>query len=65
MCGSTCYRRVVARDERGALRATDMFQCSGCSLVFADLKAWRDDETGKDSRIEPVRHGNPFVANRP
>ena len=45
MCGSTNYRRVVARDAFGALRSTDLYQCSGCSVVFADPKAWRDGGT--------------------
>jgi hypothetical protein len=42
MCGATSYRRVVARDEAGAMRATALYQCSGCSVVFADPKAWRE-----------------------
>lgn len=43
-CGATSYRRVVARDAQGALRATDRYQCSGCHVVFADLKSWLDGE---------------------
>jgi hypothetical protein len=42
MCGSTSYRRVLARDESGSMRATELYQCSGCSVVFADPKAWRE-----------------------
>ncbi len=42
MCGATSYRRVLARDERGALRPNGLYQCSGCSVVFADPQAWRD-----------------------
>jgi hypothetical protein len=41
-CGATNYRRVVARDTFGHLRPTGLYQCSGCSVVFADPKAWRD-----------------------
>ncbi len=41
-CGATSYRRVIARDGSGALRSTELYQCSGCSVVFADPKAWRD-----------------------
>jgi hypothetical protein len=47
MCGATNYRRVVARDDLGALRATELYQCSGCSVVFADPKAWRDGDTAQ------------------
>lgn len=43
-CGATSYRRVVARDDQGALRTTDRYQCSGCRVVFSDLKSWRDGE---------------------
>jgi hypothetical protein len=46
MCGATSYRAVISRDEVGAMRASGLFQCSGCSVVFADPKAWRDG--GKD-----------------
>lgn len=42
LCGATSYRRVIQRDEGGALVSTSLFQCSGCSVVFADPKAWRD-----------------------
>jgi hypothetical protein len=41
-CGATNYRRVVERDAQGKLRSTGLYQCSGCSVVFADPKAWRD-----------------------
>lgn len=53
-CGATSYRRVIARDDQGALRATELYQCSGCSVVFADPKAWR--EGGSDEvpvSVEP------------
>ena len=42
LCGASNYRRVVARDEHGAQRPIDLFQCSGCSVVFTDPKAWRE-----------------------
>ena len=42
MCGSTSYRPVIARDEAGVMRATALFRCSGCSVVFADPQAWRE-----------------------
>ena len=44
MCGATSYRRVIDRDDTGALRPTTPFHCSGCSVVFMDPKAWRDGE---------------------
>ena len=43
-CGARAYRPVIARDGSGALRATSGYRCTGCSLVFADPKAWRDGE---------------------
>lgn len=42
MCGATSYRPVIARDESGSMRRTGLYQCSRCSVVFADPKAWRD-----------------------
>jgi hypothetical protein len=44
MCGAASFRRVIDRDGADALKPTGPFQCSGCSLVFADPKAWRDGE---------------------
>jgi hypothetical protein len=46
LCGATSYRRVIARDDAGAMRASALYQCSGCSVVFTDPKAWRcgDDD---------------------
>ena len=41
-CGATSYRSVIARGSSGEMRQSGLFQCSGCSLVFADPKAWRD-----------------------
>lgn len=42
LCGATSYRRVLARDDSGALRPNGLYQCSGCSVVFANPQAWRD-----------------------
>ena len=47
LCGATCYRRVIERDGSGALVATALYRCVGCSVVFADPKAWRDGEDPK------------------
>lgn len=44
MCGATSYRNVIERDDTGALKPTGMFHCSGCSVVFADPRAWRHGE---------------------
>ena len=59
MCGATSYRRVIARDDLGALRPTDLYQCSGCSVVFADPKTWREggasDLPIASSPITPLR----------
>lgn len=61
MCGATSYRRVVARDDEGAMRATQLYQCSGCSVVFADPKAWRDGGADTGPVIDPVRPLTPIV----
>ena len=52
MCGATSYRRVIARDDTGALRPTDHYQRSGCTLVFSDPKAWW--EGGQGEAIVPI-----------
>lgn len=41
MCGATSYGRVIERDAKGAMRATGLYRCSGCSVVFADPLQWR------------------------
>ena len=53
MCGATSYRKVVARDESGAMKSTGLYQCSGCSVVFADPRAWREGEGGGGALEEP------------
>ena len=55
--GATNYRRVVARDDSGALVGTSLYQCSGCSVVFADLRAWRD--SGQPDVEGPPRAPDP------
>src|SRR5512135_1680998 len=42
MCGATSYRPVIARDGAGAMTRTGLYRCSGCSVDFADPKAWRE-----------------------
>jgi len=53
MCGATSYRRVIDRDTDGVLRPTGLFHCSGCSVVFADPKAWRDGEVELPNETAP------------
>jgi hypothetical protein len=50
MCGANSYRPVIARDEAGATRPSGLYQCSGCSVVFADPRAWR--EGGEDDLLD-------------
>ena len=55
-CGSTSYRRVIARDAGGRLTATGQYQCAGCSLTFSDLTAWRGAGgrlPGRDTADDP------------
>lgn len=65
MCGATSYRRVIDRDEAGALRPTDLFQCSGCTLVFVDPRAWRDGdaEPVQRSAADGITQLMPAIAN--
>ena len=44
MCGAMSYRQVIARDDRGAMRPSGLYQCSGCSLVFSHHSAWRSSD---------------------
>ena len=41
-CGATSYRQVIARDDSGAMCASGLYRCSGCSAVFTDPRAWRN-----------------------
>jgi hypothetical protein len=51
MCGASSYRAFIDRDGSGAMRATGLYRCSGCSVVFADPRAWR--EGGADDPVAP------------
>ena len=51
LCGATSYRRVIERDAQGQLRATSLYQCAGCSVVFAEPSAWR--ESGRETLPPP------------
>jgi hypothetical protein len=69
MCGATSYHRVIERDASGALRPTSLYQCSGCSVVFADPRAWREGEVdlpapaAPDSLIRPLPPTTPGSLN--
>ena len=68
MCGATSYRRVLARDEGGAMRATELYQCSGCSVVFADPRAWREgggDAVPDAPVVRPLTPLPPAADHRP
>jgi hypothetical protein len=57
VCGATSYRRVIARDETGALKPNGLYQCSGRTVVFTDPSAWRDggpDIAASQQHIEPL-----------
>jgi DNA-directed RNA polymerase subunit RPC12/RpoP len=41
LCGATNYLNVVGRNGAGAIQATRMYRCSGCSVTFNDPKDWR------------------------
>jgi hypothetical protein len=60
-CGATSYRRVIARDGAGAMRPTGLYQCSHCSVVFTDAKAWREGD-GDDVDMQPPP-GTPLRAD--
>ncbi len=56
MCGATSYRPVIARDAAGAMTRTGLYRCSGCSVVFADPKAWREGgNEGAPPPVDPLR----------
>ncbi|MFM2068484.1 MAG: hypothetical protein RLZZ584_3393 [Pseudomonadota bacterium] len=41
-CRATSYRQVIARDDQGAMRATGRYRCTGCSVVFSNVREWRE-----------------------
>ena len=61
LCGATSYRRVLARDETGVLKPNGLYQCSGCTVVFADPGAWRDG--GSDGGL-PTEAVKPLTPDR-
>ncbi len=67
MCGATSYRPVIARDSAGAMTRTGLYRCGGCSVVFADPKAWR--EGGNDDvpapATPPRTHVSPVASTIP
>ncbi len=67
MCGATSYRPVIARDATGAMTRTGLYQCSGCSVVFADPKAWREggNEDVPPSVDPPTLHASTVTSTIP
>ncbi len=41
-CGASSYRRLVHRGADGAMRYSDTYRCSGCSLEFTKISSWRE-----------------------
>ena len=41
VCGTTAYRKVIARDAAGRLTPNGLYQCTGCPLQFKTLSEWR------------------------
>lgn len=62
-CGATSYRRVIDRDEHGALRPTALYQCSGCSVVFADPKSWREGGVDLPAPAAPLTQARPLTVS--
>ena len=44
-CRATSYHRVAARDGAGAMRYTEILQCTGSGREFAKLQVWRQGGT--------------------
>jgi len=53
-CGATSYRRVVARDTLGVLRATERLLCTGCTREFPDVKTWRQGRQDTPAVFSPA-----------
>lgn len=41
-CGATSYKPVLARDDTGAMRPSQRYQCTGCDVTFTALSECRD-----------------------
>ena len=41
-CGSTSYQRLTHRGPDGVMQYSGIHRCSGCSLRFSQLDAWRE-----------------------
>lgn len=63
LCGATSYRRVISRDADGRMVASGLYQCSGCSAVFADPKAWREGGDELPPPAGPVRPLTPAASS--
>lgn len=47
-CSATSYKRVIQRDAQGQMRPSDLYRCSGCSVVFTDPQAWRQVQSQQE-----------------
>lgn len=63
LCGATSYRRVISRAADGRMAASGLYQCSGCSAVFADPKAWREGGDELPPTAGPVRPLTPAATS--
>ena len=61
MCGATSYRLVIERDAAGAMTHTGLYRCTGCSVVFADPRAWRE---GGEDELPPAAPVKPLTASQ-
>ena len=66
-CNATSYKRVVQRDAQGQMRESNLYRCSGCSVVFTDPQAWRQvvsisTEASPAAAGESLKTGAPNFA---
>jgi hypothetical protein len=50
-CGATSYRPVIERDAQGAMRPNGRYRCTGCELVFATLREWREGLAAPQAQV--------------
>ena len=48
-CGSTSYKPIIRRDQKGVMRPSGQYQCTGCNLVFTTVDEWRNGEAFHNS----------------
>ena len=47
------YQKVLARDDAGVMRYTEVLRCTGCGREYANLQVWRQGDT-QESVTPPV-----------